>query len=156
MHFFDLIINLNTESLESIIQRFGGPVCEWSNTIQRNLKEVRASWMLWSQHEKLSILKTNTKNLEKNRQRVEQAQAKKALAKEKGEEAPKKQKKTQKREHEEEPQTKTTNESPLPPAEEVVERKEEDEVKKVEVGGIKINMKKKKTVKTVPTESDKQ
>lgn len=95
LHFFDLILNLNTESLESVIQQFGGPVIEWSNAIQRNARDIRPSWLLWSQHEKLKLLKAKTKTQEKNRERVEKAQAKRALEKQKSQ------------------QQTTTNETPL-------------------------------------------
>jgi hypothetical protein len=79
IRFFDVLMNLNTEALESIIQRFGGPVLEWSSAIRSNLRDARSGWLLWRDHTERVHFEKKTKSLEKMRERKERAQAKKAL-----------------------------------------------------------------------------
>lgn len=132
LRFIDILMNLNTEALESIIQRFGGPVLEWSNAIRNNLRDARSGWLLWRDDTEVKHLKQKTKSLEKNRERKERAQAKKTLATE-TETSTKPKKKTAPK--------KTTRQE--------MEKDEGGDVNSKQVGseGIKVNVKAKDNVK---------
>lgn len=101
-HYYDLTKHLDWDGVEMVLSRFGLPVVEWSSVIRSNLRDINASWELWSAESQELHLKQRERNKEKNRIRAE----KKRLAKEEadndqdddqeGEESAEKPKKVQK------------------------------------------------------------
>lgn len=79
LRFFDLLMFLNFDAMETILQKFGAPVGEYISTIRNNLRDVRCGWLLYSQHAQDAIEETKQKAQEKNRIRNETKKAEAAL-----------------------------------------------------------------------------
>lgn len=70
--FFDMFQHVDMDSLECILQRFGAPVVEWTGVIRDNMRDLRVSWCLWSQHMEAMQLKKLQKSREKTLARRQQ------------------------------------------------------------------------------------